>query len=107
MSKSCLDFVNSIGYNYFKDSVCDHFDQMMAFYRLCGTCDFESISSVTNDQMVDFNIYFANNQDATTLHYILSSASDRTIQVFGTSFGYDSEQIDETTLRVKIFPSAY
>ena len=106
MSKSCLDFVNSIGYSYFKDSVCDHFDQMMAFYRLCGTCEYESISIITTDQAVDFNIYFANNQDATTLLYILNNSSDKSIQVFDTRFAYDSEQIDETTLKVKIYPSA-
>ena len=106
MTRSCLDFVNSIGYEYFKNGVCNHFDQMMAFYRLCGSCEFQSITGINNDQMVEFDIYFANNQDAATLHYILSSAGDRTINVFGSWFAYESEQIDETTLKVKIYPSA-
>jgi hypothetical protein len=56
--------------------------------------------------LVDFNIIFANVKDASTLHYILNSSSNRTVKVFDRWFAFDTEEIDETTLRVKIYPCA-
>ena len=102
MITSCLDFVNSIGYDNFKSSVANYFDHMMAFYRLCGACDFSSVSSSINDNSVVFLILFANSKDSYTLEYILRNSTNKSIEVFGKQFIYNTRVIDDNTLEVTI-----
>lgn len=106
MMKSCLDFVNSIGYEDFKTIISDYFDHLMAFYKLCGTCDFQSISSITNNQLVEFHIIFANEKDAYTLQYALNTGIEKRVRVYNTWFQYTSQQINDRTLMVTISPCA-
>ena len=99
---TCLDFIDSIGYDQFKSYIEYYFDQIMALYKLCGACDITSICSEVHEDEISFRLLFANTADVVTMRYVLST--NGSINIYGSLFNTSCEDIDENTLRVTISP---
>lgn len=103
--KTFLDFVNSIGYEEFKANIEQHFDQLMALYRLCGTCNISTNSVNTNNTEIEFEILFANTTDIDSMENLIN-VSHNSIRIYDTDFSVDSDKIADNVLKITIRPYA-
>lgn len=97
-----LDFINSIGYETFKNNVVAFFDQIMIMYRICGACNFTGLQcTICNDDTAEFEILFANDKDLVKMSGLIDVLYSR-VNIYGRLFQVCSSKKTDLCLVVNI-----
>lgn len=80
-----LQFVKSIGYDNFKESIVRFFDENMALYNLVG--EYKNINCITgnvDDKSITFDLKFNNVSDSNKMY--LGISENESICIYGCTY---------------------
>ena len=104
--KDILNFINSIGYSNFKESVTTFFDENIALYNLIGNYNIithnecpTQIDGKIDRSSIKFILTFDNEEDAKKMHKIMNGS---VINVFGRNF-HTSQTLYGSSIEIEFF----
>lgn len=102
---STLDFINSIGYNVFINSVVEYFDYIMALYNICKGSSYSDIATAMDGNIAIFTLSFPTMDDAVSF---AGGVYMQQIKIYDRIFNIESNIMDSNipSVMIKIYPSA-
>lgn len=101
-----LNFISSIGYSNFEDSVTTFFDETIALYNLIGDYNIithnecpSQIDGKVDESSIKFILTFSNENDAIKMHDIMDSIP---ITVFNRTF-HSIQTLNGSSIIVEFF----